>query len=411
MKTSDSKFSSQFNHTGNKQILYILYLLTLGVIFPAFKVLTGLPAFWPGFILLIGYTLIKYPKVFFEGGIKIIYLILFIILIYSVIPYYEFHSNIKQELFFRLFPYFVPVILIELLIRINDHTLLLKLGKLVLTCIFISSILQISAEMVLPNITRNPFIRTTGNTQFAVAYTFGYLYSLPYIIGVLVSSIKYPRVKHVVLIGLLIYSTIISGFFIALIFTFLMIFLSLIEKLQFKTKYYFVVVMIIFLILFTFRNETLSIMKGLPNSNIQDKIYGLEEKLKTGEGNSSVESRQSVYEHSLNSFIQTPFFGGGTSISSGGHSYILDKLAQYGMLGILPYLLILMSLYKSSNRLLSDKGKIIFKIIFILVILMLIFNPIEDMVFNLIIFVYIPCLINYLVSLNGIDRISPYRNK
>ena len=84
-----------------------------------------------------------------------------------------------------------------------------------------------------------------------------------------------------------------------------------------------------------------------------DKIVDFENSIKNDTAEGGIETRSSLYTISLQEFIKNPVFG--TENEVGGHSVLLDFMASLGIVGFLPFLLMLFSLCVWVKRMLPAK--------------------------------------------------------
>lgn len=98
--------------------------------------------------------------------------------------------------------------------------------------------------------------------------------------------------------------------------------------------------------------------------------------------------RASLYQISLNSFLEDPFFGGAVI---GGHSEVLDLLGKYGVFGFC----FLLSLIEMFYRIIK-KYELKYKIVFFTIIAFMIVNPLDSMVMIPMCTFVAPLLMDYL---------------
>ena len=80
---------------------------------------------------------------------------------------------------------------------------------------------------------------------------------------------------------------------------------------------------------------------------VSNRLHNLSVGILEGENKleGDVEARMDYYQMSLDAFLENPITGSRTA-ELGGHSYILDKCARYGILGIAAIIIMLLRLYK-----------------------------------------------------------------
>ena len=106
-----------------------------------------------------------------------------------------------------------------------------------------------------------------------------------------------------------------------------------------------VVAILVIYLLFPLFSELLNLLaKAIENDDIAlrlEALAGGTEGLENSEDN-----RLELYMMSVNSFLSSPLFGGIFSYSTnGGHSFVLDTIAQYGLLGLIAIVLTYRAIY------------------------------------------------------------------
>ncbi|MCR4614119.1 MAG: hypothetical protein K5778_08960 [Bacteroidaceae bacterium] len=92
-----------------------------------------------------------------------------------------------------------------------------------------------------------------------------------------------------------------------------------------------------------------------------------------GEGESdNVQIREMLRERSLDCFALNPLIGG--SLDVGGHSSLIDRLGSMGLLGFIPFVLMLVYNVKTWFRLMPDKGTKFFYLSGILIIFVFLYE-------------------------------------
>jgi len=227
---------------------------------------------------------------------------------------------------------------------------------------------------------------------------FGLINSLPFIIGFMIFTTKQNNLIQILLILLFIIVVLYTGFFTPLLFTITIVGVSLMIRFGIKRLYMVLFMVLIISSVSIYKLELLNLAKFIPNETVQFKVRGLEEKATYGEGNASVESRENLYLLSLDVFLNNIFIGQGDVLKVGGHSYWLDKLALYGILGTLPYFFFFFTMYKRSLILLNTRLHYLFKIQVIITFLFMFANPYEFLDYFTTIFIFSVAIGNYVLS-------------
>jgi O-antigen ligase len=93
------------------------------------------------------------------------------------------------------------------------------------------------------------------------------------------------------------------------------------------------------------------------NTVIFNKIEDINNSFKYGT-DGSVDDRKILYESSLNVFMENPIFGTYNHSDSGEHSFIIDFLAWFGLIGTIPLLLCFIEVLKTNYKILPSKVRI-----------------------------------------------------
>jgi len=387
------------NKYGTKQkiAVFILFYLTIGLIFPAFKSITKIPAFYPAFALLLAYLIYYYPNIFHKNSVRFVYFLFLITVVFYYSGYYEYHFELSREFFRRILPFFLAAILIEFIIISANEKIINKLGEFALYIFIINAILSIIAEQAYPGATRNDLRDFPFWVQ---TYSFGIVYAVPFVIGIFISLYNGKKWKFFLILSILTLSVIMTGFFTATIFTLAIITIGLMIKWQIKKIFYLTFLLIGIFITLNFKNEILEFISTL-NPMFESKVADLNQIISKSsdlrEGLSIL--RAGVYEKSLYSFLNNLFLGVGKLDQVGGHSFWLDNLANFGILGTLPYILVLISLRNRALIFIPKKAKRIYHETFSILLLLMIFNPFYFLNFWVTIFAFIPAISRYLTNL------------
>lgn len=107
---------------------------------------------------------------------------------------------------------------------------------------------------------------------------------------------------------------------------------------------------------------------------------------------SSISTRQSLHISSIETFFDNPIFGGE---QIGGHSTIFDQMARLGLVGFLPYILMIYWGFQSWYRLLTNDSKWFYIIAWIGIITLLITKGLFGSLGWMSLFVIIPSFLLY----------------
>jgi hypothetical protein len=290
----------------------------------------------------------------------------------------------------------VPAILIEFLLTRNDPEQNRRIGRIVLILIIISVCLGLLSEIAFPGITRYFNRDMSAYPGWMVPVSYSFVYMLPYLAGAVLNLHSRSLIERLLIIALINVLIIKAGFFIAVGLTLVMMIAALLLRSKMNKKILFAIIFLSAITINSLGVKALLIFKVIPNDVIIEKIEGLEKRAKSGSSPLVIEARELAYKKSLHSFSENIVWGTGSYKLAGGHSYWLDKLAHFGIIGTIPNLLILVVLFRRAKLLIPAKGVPIYNITFMLILIMLIFNPYESLEYWTIIFCFIPLTICHL---------------
>lgn len=115
--------------------------------------------------------------------------------------------------------------------------------------------------------------------------------------------------------------------------------------------------------------------------------------------NSDAGIRQELLNITLHSFISNPFLGS-IAAKTGGHNYFLDLLAKYGIIGCLPFFLLIRTQYSVISSYLSDDSKRYYLIILVGFIILGIFKNLSGTEYWNYLFIYYPAILVWIDSKN-----------
>lgn len=117
-----------------------------------------------------------------------------------------------------------------------------------------------------------------------------------------------------------------------------------------KTRVFLILIGIVLLFGRVFLLSLLSFIAGKTDSQlISERFADISNIISGGEVNSGgtdVEARASLYQKSIDSFLNSPLIGNWDYSSIGGHSFFFDNIALYGLIGVIAYMLIWTTIYK-----------------------------------------------------------------
>lgn len=264
-------------------------------------------------------------------------------------------------------------------------TTILTVGIVVITCL-----LTIRMILEIPEIVRQIVIilnRAGGEIAVLEFYRLGvceyeFPHALPILIPPLVlwvldSDKKKLRLVAIPLLGLIFYflfmcdvgTPLFVGVF-ALIGCFLMSTKSL------KKSIHKVVLVSVLAVPFLNKAVMLSSLETVEDMIVEDnmikkKIVDIEASIKYDKTEGAADDRAVLYDKSIDGFFYSPLWGTNDKKYMGGHSAILDRLSTLGLIGIIPFILLLYFHFKFIFDHLSEKTKSFFFLSVIAFILIL----------------------------------------
>lgn len=130
------------------------------------------------------------------------------------------------------------------------------------------------------------------------------------------------------------------------------------------------------------------------------RLYDIENSI-TGEVNTGdVEVRSNIYGDSWDAFLESPLLGIDAEV--GGHSIVLDILATMGVVGFVPFIFLLLSIYLWSKKRLPPDTRPYYFLGFFIGVLMLSLKSMNNMEM----WFFLICLLPILISRYGVNKKS-----
>ena len=292
----------------------------------------------------------------------------------------------KQDFLVNLFPIIIPLIILNVLIYfLTNPSIIMWVYSLLLNILaivigiyviqtydtkllkiltyFILIIHGITALTTIIGLNENPdaarYLATVADSNEADAVKYGFMniggFEFVYSVALIYPAIIYGFKRKKIHVSIVIIYAVIdfilvinTGYTIALLlFIASTVFVFFRNNLTVKNVVIiFVITLFMSLLVFPLFSYLLNALADvIGNETIAERLRDLaggREGLETSEDN-----RLALYMMSLTSFITHPLFGGMfNSVSIGGHSEILDKIAQYGIFGLIAIVLIYNAIYK-----------------------------------------------------------------
>ena len=250
---------------------------------------------------------------------------------------------------------------------------------IVITTNVIMSALSIPQLIIYPNLMRNAY-ELQGEELESVSFLMGYgnLHGLPLLFAPLVficrKSFRSSKIKFLlwlaviaVLFGVVFFSNGAMALFISLISAILPIcfrFEKITPKIVSRITVFGVVAVVLMQppILVPIIRTFQSLMD--PNSLNYEKMNEIEDSVMYGESGGDLGSRQELYESSSKLFIESPIWGTSTPELIGRHSWVMDRLALFGILFVIPLVLMFFHYIKTVyNHLIYSRVIFVFGLI------------------------------------------------
>lgn len=338
------------------------------------------------------------------------FLPLYIITLFNLL--FGYKSVIVLEFIYGLLQWFIIPVGISYLIDNKCKSAVVRLLILILICIVVTSITTILGNEAFPGASRALVAIWSEDAEQAHllrqmnigGFEFAYLLSLsiPILMYVLKQRTKLILsllgVAFCVLLFITIYKT---EYTTALVLAAAGLTIVLLPK-DFTTKQLMVFIILGIVLVFTatelFIGITNHYSDTVESNIISERLSGISDILSGNEVSGDTESRQFAMKTSWQSFINNPLTG---TEKSGGHSFILDTMAHFGVWGLLLviyYFNVLFKLFVKPYK--NESVYAIFLYVFFMQLFLSIVNPIivETM------FVLIIPLIGYLGSLSNNKR-------
>ena len=338
-------------------------------IFPPLSMMTFYLLAW------ISSLLVFYPKIFISKSLAYIYVfaILYFSLFYSGIFDVDL-SWIRRE----LQSLFFAIIILQYFLHSRDF----KGLKIILIISFVFIITTIITTLIglqeFPDASRGlagglaareeyeliDFYRSIGIAGY------DFFYGLAFAIPVLVAYFKMNTLNvlnkyfFAILISLSIYGILRAQFTTAFIFALIGIILAFWTKEKVKPA---VLRLILFLLLIMIIPEELiadgilSLSKVIEEGTLQNRLVDLSISVREGIGEQGthIDRRYDRIPVLLDNFLSSPIIGGGESL---GHNWWFDRLSMFGLIGIIPWILIIWKQIDFNLKILKEDSAIYYLI-------------------------------------------------
>lgn len=329
----------------------IPWYFQLMVIFYALHTSMPVVGFYTPAIVNVAVLLFLYCFLFVKRGHALITDVRYILPIFSVYILSLFYEGISHLpiYIYGMAQVFIYPLLALYLIRCGNSKTVKKVFIIIGVSYIITGITTYIGCQMFPNASRNlAAMLSSENPALYVMYmkfnigSFSFIYTLVLVLPLLIYLIRDKKVNvfwGFISLVVIIMAVVASEYTTALLFLFVCLMPFFVPK-------YFGIKNILWVILCTlflyvigkpFVGQILESLADVINSEtIAERLYNLSVFFTNGSQHvdGDVESRINVYNLSIEAFLRSPFWGS-SNAKVGGHSYILDCLGKYGLLGLI----------------------------------------------------------------------------
>lgn len=348
-----------------------------------------------------------YPKVLVSKALISVYLfaVYYIILIYAGV----FQINSEWNLLGEISPLFYSLLLFNYFIISKDYNGLKLLLLISMVFIFITLTTSLIGLYQHPSASRDlaGTLLVRGDATLVAKYrsmgiaTYDFFYGLAFAFPVFVAFLKSHTINNKIKLRLLSFmlfafiGLVQAQFVTAFLFAIIGTGLSFLNINKIKPLVFSLIVLFGMIVLMptNFLSDVLLYISQIFSEGyIQDRLIELS--FIVGDGFEAYEThigrRADRIPYQLSQFYTSPFLGGGESLE---HNYWLDRLAMFGLLGILPWVLVIAHQIKSNLMRISPNEHSYYIIIMLLFIAMGFIKNMGQTLVQVFIFFIIPALL------------------
>lgn len=280
--------------------------------------------------------------------------------IYLLTIIYAGFKNIFIEAYWILQLMIYPLIMLYI-IRSNDRKVGLRILIIIGISLLVTSITTYLGCRAYPGASRELAAMLSSKDSALYAFymslnigSFSFIYALVLLVPLLIYAIREKLIKRwiglivIVIVSMTIVQSDYTTALLCLLITIILLFLF---PNQLKSKHYFImaILTIVFMVASTrlvvpILNKVGELVAGeISSSRLQELSTFSSNEQSFLEGD--MESRYELYMTSINSFANSPVYGGSSS-KIGGHSYIFDNMGKFGLVGIIGMIMVYRTVYK-----------------------------------------------------------------
>jgi hypothetical protein len=306
-------------------------------------------------LIIVILSILLYPRSVINKQTFYLLAYFIVMFIYNYIGPYD---NSLRSIMLEVYPSAACLVIINIFMYNKDLDWLRIIGMEVLFCIIISSVFTSYGLSNTPNLAREGIqiaaAKGTNDLVDNFIAGFGLIHSIPLLIPVLVYKFKsekqyYAKIIYLTSILVLLYLLVKASYATPIIVTMFSLLLSIMIIKTLNQIILFSIFLLVFIILLTNIDMIISFMVYIQpifyGTVVDKKISDIIQTLSTGYISGDVNNRSVLYDISLNAFFSSIIIGG-NGRELGGHSYFIDRLALYGVLGLMPYILFYYTVFK-----------------------------------------------------------------
>lgn len=344
------------------KVIDILAIIVMGYIFSTVfsylfttKHIIGVNLIKRDLVFYLFYFLIfiRAPRVYFTDTMKLVYLYYIIFFIMRFSGYYDTQN---QWFMAYHYPVFSSILIHNYYVYSRDHHSYAKVILAALIFIAITALFNIYVLIRYPEAARQLFgedtlLHSIGGIYQAGLGGYGFISAVPFVIPMLVAINKSsgsPRVRAIIFafISTILVSVFMSAITAPILMAAICILFALAGQKRFGASI-FVSMLLLMAILFVPTSVKSDFFYSISDAIIQKDLsmkmrdigYVIETGIDTSNPLSTVESRAARIPQNLKAFASNPLFGIGHETDS--HIFWLNMLAQVGLFGTVPLVLIL----------------------------------------------------------------------
>lgn len=250
--------------------------------------------------------------------------------------------------------------------------------------------------------------RRIGIGDYSIIYSFGVLFPV-FIYLFKISKNKKMRILYVFFSTVIFYAVFKASIVMILIAVLLSTIVMMFTR---KIKHSIVFLIIFyFLSVITLKPLLIDFFQFISNTFSETNIVAykaetIKNSLLHGASEGGLDIRGNLYLRSFKTFLQNPIIGAGGNGEFGGHSILLDFLAQYGLVTIIPIIVIINSNYRILCRILTGYSKFTYQVSFLSFLFILFTKGGATFPYFFSMFYIVPTLLIYKQKRLEMDRTS-----